>query len=95
MVSAGQATWPTHTNKPYPDISTGTWDPPTDVDGTEIYIFDDAIWEPDSGDSYLEMAAMDYFYDRLPSTGNDNYGWSAPLEFDEYPLEIQCSSCFQ
>ena len=25
---------------------------------------------------------------------DDNYGWPLPLEFDEYPTEIQCSSCF-
>ncbi|ESZ92887.1 hypothetical protein SBOR_6750 [Sclerotinia borealis F-4128] len=25
---------------------------------------------------------------------DDNYGWVSALDFDEYPLEIQCSSCF-
>jgi hypothetical protein len=25
---------------------------------------------------------------------DDSYGWPLPREFDEIPLEMQCSSCF-
>jgi hypothetical protein len=41
-----------------------------------------------------QMAALDYYVDRPDPIDDDNYGWYEPLEFDEYPLEIQCSSCF-
>jgi hypothetical protein len=39
MVAAGKATWPTYTNKSYPDLRTGGWDPPSDVDGTLLNTF--------------------------------------------------------
>jgi hypothetical protein len=40
------------------------------------------------------MAAADFFITKPEPVDDDNYGWHEPLEFDEYPLEIQCSSCF-
>jgi hypothetical protein len=40
------------------------------------------------------MAAADFFITKPDPIDDDNYGWPEPLEFDEYPLEIQCSSCF-
>ncbi|KAF8862087.1 hypothetical protein BDZ45DRAFT_799471 [Acephala macrosclerotiorum] len=41
-----------------------------------------------------QLAALDYYIERGDSIDDDNYGWALPLEFDEYPLEIQCSFCF-
>jgi hypothetical protein len=40
------------------------------------------------------IEAEDYFYNKPDPIEDDNFGWPEPLEFDEYPLEIQCSSCF-
>jgi LysM repeat protein len=44
---------------------------------------------PGGGDSF-----QDYLYDEYPIVDDTNYGWPEVLEFDEYPLEIQCSPCF-
>ena len=41
-----------------------------------------------------QMAAMDYYMIVPGPVDDDNYGWPDPLDYDEYPLEIQCSSCF-
>lgn len=39
-------------------------------------------------------AALDYYYERSVPIDDDNFGWPDVLGADEYPLEIQCSSCF-
>nr|POE65198.1 lysm domain-containing protein [Quercus suber] len=39
------------------------------------------------------IAGQDWYLDRTGSTYS-NYGWPYPLNFDEYPIQIQCSSCF-
>ncbi|TGO09352.1 hypothetical protein BTUL_0169g00060 [Botrytis tulipae] len=41
-----------------------------------------------------DMSAMDYYVNAADPIDDDNYGWISALDFDEYPLEIQCSSCF-
>ncbi|KAJ8611838.1 hypothetical protein MRB53_037751 [Persea americana] len=41
-----------------------------------------------------QMAALDYYYERTAMIADDNYGWPEALEYDEYLLEIQCSSCW-
>lgn len=94
MVAAKTATWPTYTNKTYPDLSTGGWAPPTDVDGTLLNTF--------ATDNFISAAnvpagqpqAADYWTTVPPAIDDSNYGWNASLEYDEYPLGIQCSSCW-
>jgi hypothetical protein len=94
MVQAGEATWPSHTNKCYFDVSNGHWGYQRDVDGTCLDIFD--FWYDKASDQagLTKMAAADYFIKKPDPIDDDNYGWYEPLEYDEYPLEIQCSSCF-
>ena|SRR6266498_1354477 len=94
--AAGQATWPANTYKVYPDFSNHGWAPAVDVDGT---LLDDFPVQnatgpiPNSPDD-SEMTAIDY-YEIGPDIFDDtNYGWPASLEYDEYPLEIRCLSCF-
>lgn len=40
------------------------------------------------------MSGVDYYVKRSQAHDDDNYGWHLSLDFDEYPLEIQCSACF-
>lgn len=93
MVLDDSATWPTHTNKCYIDVSIGSWSYSTDFNGTctEPFTFS---WDNATDTQLSQMAALDYYVDRPDPIDDDNYGWYEPLEFDEYPLEIQCSSCF-
>ena len=84
-----------NTTKCYYDIATDHWNYVQDVDGTYLSPFNNNIWlnasnVPRSG----QMAAMDYYMTVPEPIDDDNYGWPNPLEYDEYPLEIQCSSCF-
>ncbi|KAL4880347.1 hypothetical protein BJY04DRAFT_219343 [Aspergillus karnatakaensis] len=94
MVLANQATWPTYTNKCYYDISNGHWGYQTDVDGTCLDLFDFSFGNASDEAGATNMAAADYFITKSDPIDDDNYGWYEPLEFDEYPVEIQCSSCF-
>ena len=93
LESSGNATWPEHTNVTFPDFTESTvGTPATDTDGTLI----------DNSDPYLNFTDLGL---ELPWIGQDYYqtgtvadwighGWPEPLEYDEYPLEIQCSDCF-
>ena len=40
-----------------------------------------------------QLKAEDYFTETESPIDDDNFGWPEPLEYDEYPLEIQCSTC--
>lgn len=42
-----------------------------------------------------QMTGLDYYVRRLPPSDDTNFGWPTILSADEYPLEIQCSSCFR
>lgn len=97
MVANKAATWPTSTNKTYYDISQGSWDPYVDENGTLADPFSDDIWvkAADVNISPNQMTGLDYYVQRLPPSDNTNFGWPTILSADEYPLEIQCSSCFQ
>ncbi|KAH8799634.1 hypothetical protein F5884DRAFT_111945 [Xylogone sp. PMI_703] len=95
MNEAGTATWPNYTTKLYPD-PLNNWEVATDVDGTPIerprkiqVNASDLQWD-------LPPAGEDYYIQRPTNITLDdsNYGWYQALEYDEYPLEIQCSSCF-
>jgi hypothetical protein len=95
MEAENAATWPNNTQKCYLGSSEGYWQHYTDGNGTCI--------EPEWGhekssvfetSGYTGMAAMDYYYTVPAPIDDDNYGWAEILDFDEYPLEIQCSSCF-
>lgn len=41
-----------------------------------------------------EFAALDYYQDRTQHPVDSNHGWPDIIFEDEYPLEIQCQSCF-
>jgi hypothetical protein len=77
------------------DASKLDWDYVTDEQGNCTFPFEN-IWPNASNVAKPgQMAAMDY-YKKVPDPiDDDNYGWPEPLEYDEYPTEIQCSSCFQ
>lgn len=95
MVAAGTVQWPGNTYKEYIDIDSGGWGPLQDVDDTFIYPYDDYLWPNVSlVQTGLTPVALDYFYDQPDPVDDDNYGWTLPLHYDEYPLEIQCSQCF-
>lgn len=94
--NSGEATWPTHTNKTFPDWTNdadfGT--PAQDVDGTyidnanEMPAFHDVLSGLDT-----DWSASDYYFDGIDANWT-GHGWPDMLEYDEYPLEIQCSDCF-
>jgi hypothetical protein len=93
--ASGRATWPTHTDKLYPDFSEGSdGEPRQDVDGTYIDQSDDIIQWPDwAAELELGNSGTDYFLEPI-SPDWKGHGHDGPLEYDEYPLEIQCSECF-
>ena len=92
--NTGEATWPSHTNKTYPNwIDNDDGSPLLDSDETIIpnpfddlppFQYLDIPLDPTGTDFYTNGTDIDY----------SNYGWPLPLEYDEYPLEIQCQSCF-
>lgn len=96
MNTTGKATWPTHTQKCYLQSSDdGYWEYATDENGTCIDPFYTSpfIAGEYSGNSPAP-AALDFYTERSYAIEDSNYGWPDILERDEYPLEIQCSSCF-
>lgn len=93
--NSGDATWPTYTNKTFPDWTSNTdGSPAQDIDGTyidnsnEMPTFYDVLAELDT-----DWSASDYYFDGIDSNWT-GHGWPDMLEYDEYPLEIQCSDCF-
>jgi len=90
------ATWPKNTAKCYPNFSQDSIDATQDTDGSCIDTFKASVFENnDAGFTASGQAqAADFSAARNAPVANDNFGWSHPLEADEYPLEIQCSSCF-
>lgn len=44
-------------------------------------------------DIFIQLLALDYVYTGHPEAMGD-LSSAVILEYDEYPLEIQCSSCF-
>lgn len=92
--SSGTATWPTYINKTYPYFEDGNYDgtPLQDVDGNLV---DNSDPPPSFADYGLELPlnGQDYFSDAI-SMDWQGHGWPEALEYDEYPLEIQCSECF-
>ncbi|KAA8564642.1 hypothetical protein MFRU_013g01880 [Monilinia fructicola] len=94
MVTNGAATWPVNPPKCYLDSSQYVWEHLTDENGICIepdWDELDSVFDTSGRD---EMSAMDYYADAAEPIDDDNYGWVGALDFDEYPLEIQCSSCF-
>jgi hypothetical protein len=95
MVSQGKATWPSNTSKCYFDYTDNYTDPVLDVNNLCFNPSD--YTGPVNASQYPQppgMAATDFFANRAATIDDGNYGWSAELGADEYPLEIQCSSCF-
>lgn len=91
--SSGTATWPMFTNKTYPDFDNSPdGSPREDVDGNLI---DDSDASPvfQSYGLELDLTGQDYYQDGI-LLNREGHGWPEALEYDEYPLEIQCSECF-
>ncbi|ETS76495.1 hypothetical protein PFICI_11882 [Pestalotiopsis fici W106-1] len=97
MVLLEEATWPTYTNKCYYTANGGDWLPLVDYDNSCLNPFDHSVIYT-SVDNLVSLGgaktAIEYYKELPDPIDDDNYGWSEPLDFDEYPLEIQCSSCF-
>ncbi|KAF7872589.1 hypothetical protein EAF04_003509 [Stromatinia cepivora] len=94
MVALDGATWPKNTQKCYLGSSEGYWEHYTGDNDTCIepeWTTLESVFETSGRD---QMSAMDYYTDAPDPIDDDNYGWPEVLDFDEYPLEIQCSSCF-
>jgi len=92
------ATWPNHTTKLYPRTSDPSWPDYVDENGTAVDPFVDSFYRYARPAGSIVPGGTDAFQDYLRDedpTGEDlNYGWPEILEFDEFPLEVQCSSCF-
>ncbi|KAF7553408.1 hypothetical protein G7Z17_g3645 [Cylindrodendrum hubeiense] len=91
--ATGEATWPTHTKKAYPNWAYNEDGSPTlDEDGE---LLDDSADSHRFRDFGLDLgwSATDYYMEGL-SLDWTGHGWNDVLEYDEYPLEIQCSECF-
>ncbi|PVI07195.1 carbohydrate-binding module family 50 protein [Periconia macrospinosa] len=89
-------TWPEHTQKWYPDWSNDPINGTNAVDenGTTILPYNTVPPPVPTFDSGIEQA-LDYLYHGPgPASGRVNPNSTMGLEYDEYPLEIQCSSCF-
>ena len=90
----GKATWPLYTNKIYPNWILND-------DGSPLLDWDDSII-PDPFDPVQPFQYPDYelqlqgadYYQNSSDVDYSNYGWPDQLEYDEYPLEVQCQSCF-
>ncbi|RMZ76860.1 hypothetical protein DV738_g4695, partial [Chaetothyriales sp. CBS 135597] len=98
LQDSGAATWPQHTTKVYPRTTDPDWPDLVDENGTAIDPFEDSPYRyaqppssiiPGGGDAF-----QDYLHIEGPVVDDTNYGWAEALEFDEFPLEIQCSPCF-
>lgn len=93
LVASGNATWPEHTGKSLLDEE-GAWEKPFVEDwGDE----DGSIYFPDSIFKIKGFSGLDYLRNRsqaLTAAKRHSLGWEVKLELDEFPLEIQCQSCF-
>jgi hypothetical protein len=93
---SGQATWPTYTDKRYPYFDDNNYDgsPAEDGDGNLLDLSEPPItWPEWAADMELEASGQDYYTSPLASDWQ-GHGYDGTLEYDEYPLEIQCSECF-
>ncbi|KAH8900847.1 hypothetical protein GQ53DRAFT_815696 [Thozetella sp. PMI_491] len=93
----GSATWPQHTEKCYFDPASGAWEYMVDENGTCIDIFEDTepyVTDISGSGPFASLAYWSTQFTGAKSGTGTNWGWPTPLAFDEYPLEIQCSSCF-
>ena len=92
--NTGQATWPLYTNKSYPNwYLNDDGSPALDWDESVIQDPFEPIQPFQYPDYELQLVGADYFQNGSDSDYT-NYGWLDQLEYDEYPLEIQCQSCF-
>jgi len=89
--SGSDLTWPEHTSKCWIDEETGECFPEDEDEEEENDDVPD--WMFPTGD----YAAEDYFRDRrgvLDGAKRHSLGSEKALDWDEYPLEIQCNRCF-
>ena len=93
---SGEATWPLYTNKTYPDWSGDPVNGAPKLDAEENIIENPFnpppvfVW---TNITDMDWTGKDYF---VPAMDNDSSIWGTTemLEYDEFPLQIQCSSCF-
>ncbi|KAH8680170.1 hypothetical protein BGZ61DRAFT_65432 [Ilyonectria robusta] len=91
--TAGKVTWPAHTKKAYPNwVDNEDGSPTLDEDGELLDDSADRLNFQHFGQD-LGWSATDYYMEGL-SLDWIGHGWNEALEYDEYPLEIQCSECF-
>lgn len=91
--ASGQATWPTFTNKTYPNFQDNDdGSPSEDEDGNLVDLSEELQAFTDYG-LELDPSGQNYYQEGI-SVNYTGHGWPTALEYDEYPLEIQCSECF-
>lgn len=93
---SGEATWPLYTNKTYPNWVDDPFEgaPLLDADGNIVENpFNDPPVFTWTNITDMDWTGKDYF---VPATADDSLIWGTTemLEYDEFPLQIQCSSCF-
>ncbi|CZR65827.1 uncharacterized protein PAC_15727 [Phialocephala subalpina] len=94
MVLNKAATWPNNTYKCCFNGQIFYWEYVVDENNICYSPFDFGRSDAIGAAGSTQLAALDYYIERGDPIDDDNYGWPLPLEFDEYHLEIQCSSCF-
>ncbi|KUI60197.1 hypothetical protein VP1G_07396 [Cytospora mali] len=67
--------------------------PTEDIDGNLVDNSDPSPSFSDYGLNLSVMLGQDYYQDGI-SMDYQGHGWPTALDYDEYPLEIQCSECF-
>lgn len=89
---AGEATWPGNTDKCMVQYQ-GRCTPPEVDDWYE----EGDLEVPQFMFRGKEWAGLDYMMNRtgaLEAANRHSLGWKTRLDFDEFPLEIQCQRCF-
>ncbi|PYI13867.1 hypothetical protein BO99DRAFT_314610, partial [Aspergillus violaceofuscus CBS 115571] len=90
---SGTITWPEFTNVTFPNfVDNDDGAPSLDLDDNPL---DESNPSPRFNDYglQLELSGQDYYQEGIPLDWQ-GHGWPTILEYDEYPLEIQCSDCF-
>lgn len=91
---AGKATWPTYTTKAHPNwLDNEDGSPLVDEDGELMESWTEQPEFRHSGHKPEAASSTDYYMEGI-SPDWMGHGWPDMLEYDEYPLEIQCSECF-
>ena len=100
LVASNTVKWPNNTYKIYPDFSNNEGLDYVFPNGTSLpleWIAPSTQFNgPDQQNNATvqgNLAGPDWYYDRSGVTYS-NHGYHLALNWDEYPTQIQCSSCF-